>query len=159
MLEPGFRLWLPCIIWHYNLHQTKLLKDFAPKKSNLVFVYHYTCVVFHYSDCDKNVMGKWEGRDWFRGTWVREAFTKKSRILETQNLLTDADSSTNTFFPLATPKGLIIFFFEGQLTLLAASDTSTAAGAGEELHFLSLRSGFLEYLQYLELFSSFSQFE
>ena len=76
-------------------------------------VYYHTYVVFHYSDCDKNVMGKWEGRGWFRGTSVREAFTKKSRILETQNLLTDADSSTNTFFPLATPKGLIIFFFWG----------------------------------------------
>ena len=48
---------------------------------------------------------------------------------------------------------------EGQLPLLAASDTSTAAGAGEELPLLRLWSGFLEYLQYLELFSSFSQFE
>ena len=37
MLEPGFRMWLPGILWHYNLHQTKLVKDFAPKESNLVF--------------------------------------------------------------------------------------------------------------------------
>ena len=38
MLEPGFRIWLPVIPWHYNLHQTKLFKDFAPKKSNLTYV-------------------------------------------------------------------------------------------------------------------------
>ena len=38
MLEPGFRIWLPGILWHYNLHQTKLFKDFAPKKSNLTYV-------------------------------------------------------------------------------------------------------------------------
>ena len=36
MLEPGFYIWLPGILWYYNLHQTNLFKDFAPKKSNLV---------------------------------------------------------------------------------------------------------------------------
>ena len=35
MLEPGFWIWLPGILWHYNLHHTKFFKDFAPKKSNL----------------------------------------------------------------------------------------------------------------------------
>ena len=36
ILELVFRLWLPSMLWHYNLHQTKLFKDFAQKKSNLV---------------------------------------------------------------------------------------------------------------------------
>ena len=38
-------------------------------------------MVFHYSDCDKNVKGGWEGRDWIGGwggaTSVIENFTKK----------------------------------------------------------------------------------
>ena len=36
MLEPGFRIWLPVIPWHYNLHQTKLFEDLAPKISKLL---------------------------------------------------------------------------------------------------------------------------
>ena len=39
MLEPGFRIWLPGMLWHYNLRQTKLFKDFVPKKSNLVCIF------------------------------------------------------------------------------------------------------------------------
>ena len=35
VLEPGFWLWLPGMLWHYYLHQMKLFKDFDPKKSNL----------------------------------------------------------------------------------------------------------------------------
>ena len=42
MLEPGFRILLPGILWHYNLHQMKLFKDFAPKKSNLIHTAHCT---------------------------------------------------------------------------------------------------------------------
>ena len=33
MLDPGFWIWLPDILWHYNLHRFKLFKDFALKKS------------------------------------------------------------------------------------------------------------------------------
>ena len=29
MLQSGFRIWLPGILWHYNLHQTKLFRGFA----------------------------------------------------------------------------------------------------------------------------------
>ena len=36
VLDPGFRLRLPGMLWHYYLHQMKLFKDFDPKKSNLV---------------------------------------------------------------------------------------------------------------------------
>ena len=47
-------------------------------------VYYHTCVVFHYSDCDKNVKGGWEGRDWIGGwggaTSVIENFTKKKTV-------------------------------------------------------------------------------
>ena len=32
LLEPGCRLWLPDILWHYSLHQIKLLKDFGPQE-------------------------------------------------------------------------------------------------------------------------------
>ena len=49
-------------------------------------VYYHTCVVFHYSDCDKNVKGGWEGRDWIGGwggaTSVIENFTKKNSIFQ-----------------------------------------------------------------------------
>ena len=34
-MEPGFRLWLPDMLWHYSLHQLKLFKDFDPKKSHI----------------------------------------------------------------------------------------------------------------------------
>ena len=40
MLEPGFRIWLPGMLWHYNLHRMKLFKEFAPKKSNLIYILH-----------------------------------------------------------------------------------------------------------------------
>ena len=32
MLEPGFWIWLPGFLWHYNLHQTKLVKRLCSKK-------------------------------------------------------------------------------------------------------------------------------
>ena len=39
---------------------------------------------------------------------IKTSFSKESRIRETKNLFTDADSSTNIcFFPLPPPKGLL----------------------------------------------------
>ena len=33
VLEPGFWLWLPDMLWHYILHQMNIFKDFDPKTS------------------------------------------------------------------------------------------------------------------------------
>ena len=43
--------------------------------------------------------------------YLPKIFFLKSRIQETLNLSTDADRSTDTFFLLALPYGLIAFFF------------------------------------------------
>ena len=52
------------------------------QQAQYMCVYYHTCVVFHYSDCDKNVKGGWEGQIWIGGqggaTSVIENFTKKT---------------------------------------------------------------------------------
>ena len=49
MLEPGFRRWLPGMLWHYKLHQMKLFKDFAPKKSSNQGHLHLSCYMLHFT--------------------------------------------------------------------------------------------------------------
>ena len=77
ILEPGFWLWLPGVLWHYNLHQMKL-KDFAPKKNNLLMIDWLMIdwfvidlqLIYNWFIIDWWLIGWWLIHDWFMMDWL-----------------------------------------------------------------------------------------
>ena len=92
ILEPGFRLWLPVMLWHYNLHQTKLFKDFAPKKSNLIINHHINCKsMTNLSIINQSIINQ----SLINQSWINHQSIINQSSINHQSSIINHESSTN----------------------------------------------------------------